>query len=78
MLSSPPYNVPSNYVAEMAPLFRNAFIAHYAGDEHITPLERLKDDWVGLLSPQLGIALQSLWSDLPPSDNNLVIDMRKK
>jgi len=78
MLSSPPYNVPSNYVSQMAPLFRNAFMAHYAGDEHITPLEQLKDDWVGLLSPQLGMILQSLWTDLNPSDNHLILEMKNK
>ena len=78
MLSSDPYNVPSEYVAGMAPLFRNAFIAHYAGDEHITPKELLKVQGVLLLSPQLGMALQSLWSDLPPADNHLLIDMRKR
>jgi hypothetical protein len=36
MLSSPPYNVPSEYIGSIAPLFRNAMMAHYTGDEHIT------------------------------------------
>ncbi|MEI7522731.1 MAG: metallophosphoesterase [Mariniphaga sp.] len=78
MLSSPPYSVPSQYIGDIAPLFRNAFMAHYAGDEHITPKELLKVQGVSLLSPQLGMALQSLWSDLPPADNHLLINMRKK
>jgi len=78
MLSLPPYNVPSEYIADIAPPFRNAMMAHYAGDEHITPEEQAKDDYIGQLSPQLGMALQSLWTDLSPSDNHYTIDMRKK
>jgi hypothetical protein len=78
MLSSPPYNVPSDYIGGIAPLFRNAIMAHYAGDEHITPEEQAKDDYVGQLDPQLGYVLHSLWTDLSPSDNQYSIDMRKK
>ena len=78
MLSSPPYNVPSEYIGGIAPLFRNAFMAHYAGDEHITPGEQLQDDQVALLSPELGFALQGIWTDLPPSDNHLILDIWKK
>jgi hypothetical protein len=77
MLSSPPYNVPSQYIPAIAPLFRNAFMAHYAGDEHITPEEQAKDDYVGQLAPELGVVLHNLWTDLLPSDNQYNIDMRK-
>lgn len=78
MLSSPPYSVPGEYISDIAPLFRNAFMAHYAGDECITPEEQYKDDQVALLSPLLGMALQGLWTDLPPSDNHLVLDIGVK
>ena len=78
MLSSPPYNVPSEYISGIAPLFRNAMMAHYAGDEHITTEEQAKDDYVTQLAPELGTVLQSLWTDLPPSDNQYCIDLRKK
>jgi len=78
MLFSPPYNVPSEYLGGIAPLFRNAMMAHYAGDEHITPKEQAKDDYVGTLSAQLGMALHSLWTDLSPSDNHYNINIRKK
>ena len=77
MLSSPPYNVPSEYIGDIAPLFRNALIAHYAGDEHITPEEQAQDDYVGQLATQLGIALHNLWTDLQPADNQYSISMRK-
>jgi len=78
MLSSPPYNVPSEYIGGIAPLFRDAFMAHYAGDEHITPEEQAQDDYVAGLAPQLGVVLHNLWTDLLPPDNRYTIDMRKK
>lgn len=77
MLSSPPYNVPSEYIGGIAPLFRNALMAHYAGDEHITPEEQAQDDYVGQIAPQLGVALHNLWTDLQPADNQYSISMRK-
>ena len=78
MLSNPPYYIPVATASDIAPLFRNGMMAHYAGDEHITPEEQSKDDYVAQLSPQLGMVLQSWWTDLPPKDNEYTIDMRKK
>jgi len=72
------YNVPQQTASEIVPLFRNALMAHYAGDEHITPEELAKVQYAGTLVPQLGMVLQSFWTDLPPSDNQLMIDMRNK
>jgi predicted MPP superfamily phosphohydrolase len=76
------YGVPndeqSNYLASMiAPQFRNAMMAHYAGDESITPEEQAADDWIGAnVSPLLGGALQSLWYDLPTTDNQYHIYLK--
>ncbi|MEI6678842.1 MAG: hypothetical protein WCL21_09560 [Mariniphaga sp.] len=78
MLSAPPYNVSAEYIGDIAPLFRNAMMAHYAGDEKITPEEQAKVDGVGQISSELGMALYSLWTDLPPADNQYIIDMNKK
>ena len=78
LLSAPPYNVPAEYIGVIAPLFRNAMMAHYAGDEKITPEEQAKVYGVGQISPELGMALYSLWTDLPPKDNQYIIDMSKK
>jgi predicted phosphodiesterase len=75
-LVSPPYNVPPVLAVGIAPSMRNALMAHYSGDEHITPLERTKVDWVKHLYPQFGTVLQSLWTDLPPSDNAFIIEMK--
>jgi len=77
MLSNNPYNVPLVTATQIAPLFRNAFMAHYAGDEHITPEEQAEDDYVGQLNSQLGMVLHSIWTDLAPADNQYSINMKK-
>jgi hypothetical protein len=61
----------------IAPQFRNAMMAHYAGDESITPEEQAADDWIGAnVSPLLGGALQSLWYDMPTTDNQYHIYLK--
>ena len=46
-------------------------------DEKITPKEQAADNWIGAnVSPLLGGALQSLWYDLPPADNQLKISFK--
>jgi len=66
------YGVPAQYAVTMAPLFRNGWMAHYAGDERITPREQAADNQVP--DPMLSGALQGIWTDLPPMDNKLRID----
>jgi len=78
MFANPPYDVPSPYLEQIVPLFSEAFIAHYAGDEVITPEIMEQVAIVGGLNATLGWALGSLWTDLSPSDGQLMIDMRKK
>jgi len=78
LLSNYPYNVPPTIASAIAPRFRNAMMAHYAGDEHITPEEQLNDDYIASLNPQLGIVLHRIWTDLPPSDNQYTLNMKKK
>jgi 3',5'-cyclic AMP phosphodiesterase CpdA len=70
-LSNPPYSLPQELVDLGAPLLRNAFMAHYAGDEKITPDEQARVDAFGVYVPPLGDALNSLWTDLSPADNQL-------
>jgi 3',5'-cyclic AMP phosphodiesterase CpdA len=65
------YGVPDPYVAEGAPLFRNAIMAHFAGDEKISPEEAAKDEAFGALSPDIAGALHSLWTDINTTDNNV-------
>ena len=72
-LSNPPYSLPADLVTYTAPLFRNAIMAHFAGDEKISPKEQAADDVIGQLSPEIGGALSALWTDLNPEDNHLKI-----
>ncbi len=72
-IANPPYSLPEDLVNMGTPLLRDGFLAHYAGDEKITPAEQLKVDAFGQLVPPLGDAVNSLWTDLAPADNNLQI-----
>ena len=77
MLSNDPYNMPLVTAMMVAPRFKNGVLAHYAGDEHITAEEQAKDDLVGQMAPILGVVLHNLWTDLPPTDNQYCISIRK-
>ena len=70
-LSNPPYSLPPELVDMGAPLLRDGFMAHYAGDEKITPEEQAKVDAFGQYVPPLGDAVNSLFTDLAPADNYL-------
>jgi hypothetical protein len=59
-----------------------AFVAHYNGDEN-TALRPAFDEnklslWGRIVYSQEKYVIDGLWSDLPPSDNNCVIDLTKK
>jgi 3',5'-cyclic AMP phosphodiesterase CpdA len=73
MLANPPYSLPDDLVSYGAPLFRNAIMAHFAGDEKITATEQANDDVLGQLSPLIGGALSTLWTDINTPDNNVHI-----
>lgn len=60
----------------MAPQFRNAMMAHFAGDETILPGEQNADDVIAGIAPPLGEVLQSLWHDLPTADNMYHINLK--
>ncbi len=70
-ISNPPYSLPNELVTVGAPLLRNGFMAHYAGDEKLDPAEQTRIDAFGQLVPPLGDALYALWTDLAPADNQL-------
>ncbi len=59
----------------IAPRFTSAITAHYAGDEKISETERT---YVNSLSvnPFLYGALTSIWTDLPPADNEFEIQLK--
>jgi 3',5'-cyclic AMP phosphodiesterase CpdA len=76
-LAGPPFSLPSQYIATGAPLFRNAIMAHFAGDEKISPDEAAKDADFGQLSPQIAGALSTLWTDINTPDNDLHLEFSK-
>ena len=67
------YGLDDATAAYLAPYFRDGWSAHYAGDEKMPA--GVMDVIGGLPSPLDG-ALYSIWTDLPPADNKLHIDMK--
>lgn len=78
LLTQEPFGLSEADAANSAPLFRNAYMAHFAGDEKISPSEQSKDDALAAMSPMAGMALASLWTDLNPKDNSVKINLRAK
>ena len=75
MLMSPPYNVPEPLAAQIAPAFAEAMLAHFAGDETISAETNAKIQAIADVSPDLANILLGLYIDLPPNDNELVVDL---
>ena len=79
-LMAPPYNAPAQVAIAVAPRMRNAMMAHYAGDETLTADENALIQatiaQAGALGPMLNLYLMSLWTDLPPKDNTLTINLK--
>lgn len=67
------YGLQDATAAYLAPYFRDGWSAHYAGDEKMPA--GVMDVIGGLPSPLDG-ALYSIWTDLPPSDNKLHINLK--
>ena len=70
-LTLSPYFLSSEMAASIAPLARNAYMAHMAGDERISPLEQFKINALEKLDPkpQKTIdALNHLWTDIGLKD----------
>lgn len=78
MLISAPYNIPAQYVTtyKLDNIFSNAFIAHYAGDETPGTTDNTDIQTVKAISATLGGAIQSVWTDPAPKDNNITIDLK--
>ncbi len=75
MLMGEPYNVPEFYAAMVAPAFSRAMMAHFAGDETISAETDADFQLANMISEDLANILYGFYTDLPPSDNNLVIDL---
>jgi len=78
MLSGAPYNVPTAAITayKLDSIFANAFAAHYAGDETPAATDNANIQTVKAVSQTLGGAVQSVWTDPAPKDNNITIDLK--
>ncbi len=76
LLTQPPFSLSDTDAAAAAPQFRNAYMAHFVGDESITGPEQSLDDAIAAMSPMAGMALATLWTDLNPGDNTLTIILK--
>ena len=77
MLAGAPYNVPTAAITgyKLDSIFSNAFVAHYAGDETASTTDKVNIQTVNYINATLGGALQSVWTDPAPKDNNITIDL---
>ena len=76
MLMNPPYNVPEEVATQIAPVFANGMLAHFAGDETISAEAATQIQAISEISPDLANIIYGLYTDLPPADNKLVIDLK--
>lgn len=79
LIEAPPYSVAPADAGELAPFLGDGLVAHYAGDE-VMPADAAakaqtlmaSTDFVMSLS---GTMLQSIYTDLPPPDNTVTLDL---
>ena len=79
LIEAPPYSVAPTDASQLAPWLGDGLVAHYAGDE-VMPADALAEAQT-LMSSSNGVMqlsgrmLQSIWTDLPPPDNTVTLDL---
>ena len=73
------YGMSSDDASDLAPLMTQAILAHYAGDETadtqtLAAIQQLQND-PDFLIKLVGQALQYIWTDPSPADNDIIIDL---
>jgi len=73
--------IPPDVAQEVAPYMASAMIAHYEGDESpsdetLELIRQLKES-DSFARRMIGTGLLSIWTDLEPDDNTLVVDLPK-
>jgi 3',5'-cyclic AMP phosphodiesterase CpdA len=79
LITVPPYSISADQAQQISPWMAEGLVAHYAGDEvmssdtqaDIQTLRATGDIHTALAATML----QSIWTDLPPPDNNLTLDL---
>jgi len=83
-----PYSVAPTNASQLAPWLGDGLVAHYAGDE-VMPMPADASDGQPNVQSEIqalqsssntvmqlsGMMLQSIWTDLPPSDNTVILDL---
>lgn len=77
MLNNPPYNIPGANITALGldRIMTNAFVAHYAGDETASASDKTDLATVSAVIPSLGAAIQAVWTNPAPADNNVTINL---
>jgi 3',5'-cyclic AMP phosphodiesterase CpdA len=76
MLMNPPYNVSEDIATQIAPVFADGMLAHFAGDEIISAETAAQIQAISEISPDLANIIYGLYTDLQPADNKLVVDLK--
>ncbi|HJX66600.1 MAG TPA: metallophosphoesterase [Polyangia bacterium] len=79
LITAPPYSIAADQAQQISPWMAEGLVAHYAGDELMPSDMRANiqslytaTDYPTKLA---GMLLQSVWTDLPPPDNNVALDL---
>jgi hypothetical protein len=75
MLMGAPYNVPEDVATQISPVFAEAMMAHFAGDETLSAEANEEIQAISAISPDLANIIYGLYTDLPPKDNDLIVDL---
>jgi len=79
LITVPPYSISADQAQQISPWMAEGLLAHYVGDEfmssdtqaNIQTLRSTGDIHTALAATML----QSIWTDLPPPDNNLTLHL---
>ena len=79
LIQAPPYSISADEAATLSPWLGDGLVAHYAGDE-IMPADVpiVVQDLLSsgnLVEGLAGTMLQSIYTDLPPPDNDVTLDL---
>jgi 3',5'-cyclic AMP phosphodiesterase CpdA len=79
LIEAPPYSISPDEAATLAPWLGDGLVAHYAGDE-VLPADALVESQTlraapGMVEQLAGTMLQSIWTDQPPADNTVTLDL---
>jgi len=79
LIEAPPYSMPADRAADIAPWLGDGLLAHYVSDE-VMPAEVLAKSQAlrssaSFVEQLAGTMLQSIWTDLDPGDNTVTLDL---